>query len=148
MLCNTCGFQHAFFWVSVYFVGYSHSPGAWGGLWFSCGVAHCGGSSISVFRETTGAGGIPISGWAWRRAIAVWGFEVFLIFPNFPRSSLLGRSATGIYQFITNNDASFHLWWKENLLNYQKVSKYYEYTCRFVWCFFVSVKTGFILIIS
>ena len=87
-------------------------------------------------------------GGAWRRAMAVWSFEVFLIFPNFPRSSLLGRSATGIYQFITNNDASFHLWWKENLLNYQKVSKYYEYTCRFVWCFFVSVKTGFILIIS
>ena len=26
--------------------------------------------------------------------------------------------------FITNNHASFHLWWKENLLNYQKVSKY------------------------
>ena len=87
-------------------------------------------------------------GGAWRRAIAVWSFEVFLIFPNFPRSSPLGRSATGIYQFITNNDASFHLWWKKNLLNYQKVSKYYEYTCRFVWCFFVSVKTGFILIIS
>ena len=114
------------------------------------GVAHCGGNLISVFRGiSTGAGGIPVSGGgAWRRAIAVWSFEVFLIFPNFPRSSPLGRSATGIYQFITNNDASFHLWWKKNLLNYQKVSKYYEYTCRFVWCFFVSVKTGFILIIS
>ena len=63
VLCNTCGFQHAFFWVSVYFVGYSHSPGAWGGLWFSCGVAHCGGSLISVFRGiSTGAGGIPVSG--------------------------------------------------------------------------------------
>ena len=33
-------------------------------------------------------------------------------------------------QFITNNNSSFHLWWKENLLNYQKVSKYYEHDSR------------------
>ena len=26
--------------------------------------------------------------------------------------------------FITNNKASFHLWWKENIVKYQKVSKY------------------------
>ena len=31
--------------------------------------------------------------------------------------------------FITNNHASFHLWWKENLLKYQKVSKYYVHNC-------------------
>ena len=31
--------------------------------------------------------------------------------------------------FITNNYALFHLWWKENSLNYQKVSKYYEHDC-------------------
>ena len=28
--------------------------------------------------------------------------------------------------FITNNRDSFHLCWKENLVNDQKVSKYYE----------------------
>ena len=28
--------------------------------------------------------------------------------------------------FITNNRTSFHLWWKEDLVKYQKVSKYYE----------------------
>ena len=28
--------------------------------------------------------------------------------------------------FIVHNHASFHLWWKENLLTHQKVSKYYE----------------------
>ena len=28
--------------------------------------------------------------------------------------------------FISNNYASFHLWWKENLLKHQKVLKYYE----------------------
>ena len=32
--------------------------------------------------------------------------------------------------FITNNQAIFHLWRKENLLNYQKVLKYYEHDCR------------------
>ena len=28
--------------------------------------------------------------------------------------------------FISNNRASFHLWWKENLVKHQKVPKYYE----------------------
>ena len=50
-------------------------------------------------------------------------FEIFL----------LSRSATGeathIYQFITNNHASFHLCWKDNLLSHQKLSKYYEHDC-------------------
>ena len=44
-------------------------------------------------------------------------------------SRLATGEATRIYQFITYNHASFYLWWKENLLNYQKVSKYYEYDC-------------------
>ena len=34
-----------------------------------------------------------------------------------------------MHQFITNNRASCHLWLKENLLNHQKVSKYYEHDC-------------------
>ena len=35
-----------------------------------------------------------------------------------------------MHQFIiANNHALFHLRWKENLLNYQKVSKYYEDDC-------------------
>ena len=32
---------------------------------------------------------------------------------------------------ISHNRASFHLWWKENLLKHQKVLKYYENDCRF-----------------
>ena len=32
--------------------------------------------------------------------------------------------------FISNNRPSFHLWWKENLVKHQKVSKYYETDCR------------------
>ena len=31
--------------------------------------------------------------------------------------------------FITNNHASFHLWWKENLVKHQKVSKYCDHDC-------------------
>ena len=62
-------------------------------------------------------------------AIILWGFDL-LIFPNF---LVLRRSATrkvtSIYQFVTNNHVSFHLWRKENLLNHQKVSKYYELDC-------------------
>ena len=35
-----------------------------------------------------------------------------------------------LYQF-SNNHALFHLWWKENLLNHQNVSKYYEHDYGF-----------------
>ena len=37
------------------------------------------------------------------------------------------REVTRIYQFITDTHASFHLRWKENLLNHQIISKYYEH---------------------
>ena len=33
--------------------------------------------------------------------------------------------------FISNNRASFCLWWNENLLKHQRVSKYYENDCCF-----------------
>ena len=31
---------------------------------------------------------------------------------------------------ISNNRASFYMWWKENLVKHQKVSKFYENDCR------------------
>ena len=31
--------------------------------------------------------------------------------------------------FINNNHVWLHLWWKGNLLNHQKVSKYFKYDC-------------------
>ena len=31
--------------------------------------------------------------------------------------------------FISNNCASFHFWWEENLVKHQKVSKHYENDC-------------------
>ena len=30
---------------------------------------------------------------------------------------------------IINNNTSFHLWWKENLVEYHKVSEYYDHYC-------------------
>ena len=33
---------------------------------------------------------------------------------------------------ISNNPLSFHLWWKENLIKHQKVSKYFETDCRLI----------------
>ena len=32
--------------------------------------------------------------------------------------------------FFTNNHASFHLWWEENLVKYQEVSNFYDYDCN------------------
>ena len=34
--------------------------------------------------------------------------------------------------FITYNHDSFHLWWKENFVKHQKVSKYYGQDCSFL----------------
>ena len=40
--------------------------------------------------------------------------------------------------FVANHNASFHFWWKENLVKYQKVSKYYAHGClqNFLLLFF------------
>ena len=35
-----------------------------------------------------------------------------------------------MYQFITNNHALFHKWWKEDFPSLQKVSKYYKHDLR------------------
>ena len=47
-------------------------------------------------------------------------FDIILNFSNFLRSWVLSRSVIGEEtrrcQFITNNQASFNLWWKENLI--------------------------------
>ena len=44
----------------------------------------------------------------------------------------LSYSVPFTYRCITNNHTSLHLRWKENLHNYQKVSKYYEYDCSII----------------
>ena len=50
-------------------------------------------------------------------------------------AKILSRDADYIYQFITNNHASFHLLWKKNLLKHQKVSTYYEHGCSSIMTF-------------
>ena len=65
-----------------------------------------------------GASLVPLLGWAAR-----WGN--FVMFPNFLRSQVLYRSVTSeitcIYQLISNNHHSFHLWRLKNLLSHLKV---------------------------
>ena len=86
---------------------------------------------LAEFSFSGGGGGR--GGGIERRAIILWSFNIFLIFPTFLSLKLLGNSwDICIYHFITNNHAFFHLWWKKNLLNHQKVSKYYEHNCRFL----------------
>ena len=46
-----------------------------------------------------------------------------------------------IHQFIT----SFHFWWKENLFNHQKFSKYNEHDCLENLCLFMSLLTALIV---
>ena len=56
-------------------------------------------------------------------------FEIFLLFPNFlsPNSSVTLQ--WGYTTFIINNQTSFHLWWKKDLVKHQKVSIYYHHDC-------------------
>ena len=76
----------------------------WDTLKFLCKIAHCGKGSISVLQE-------------------IFGSRSWIL------SHLVTRETTRIYQFITNNQFLFHLWWKKNLLNHQKVLKCYEHDC-------------------
>ena len=47
---------------------------------------------------------------------------------------------------FANNHASFHMWWKKNLLNYQNVSKYYEHGClENLLLLFMSLLTALIV---
>ena len=75
--------------------------------------------------------------------------KTFWVFPDisyFPK--ILSRSvaceATRIYQIITTNHASFHLWWKENLLNHQKSLKIL-WTWLSSWIKFLDLNLAFLL---
>ena len=69
--------------------------------------------------------------------IAVWRLQSLEIFLILILSGLVTSKWTVTYQCISNNHVPFHLWWKENFLNYLKVLKYYEHDCslrRFPVC--------------
>ena len=91
---------------------------------------HNGKSSVSVFQEIIAS---TDKFYIISTSIILWSFEILLIFLNILRSKVLSRLATRLanctYQLITNNHASFHFWWKENLINHQDVSKYHEQDC-------------------
>ena len=50
------------------------------------------------------------------------------MFPNFLRFYIVRQLVMQVVRtmFISNNRASFHLWWNKNLVKRQRVSKYYE----------------------
>ena len=83
-------------------------------------LTHHGKNSISIllkiFSSTdrvfiSGGGGGEVLG---NNAMTFWDFPESLL------SHSETRETTWIYQFISNNHASFLLWWTENLLNHQK----------------------------
>ena len=59
----------------------------------------------------------------WALGYLSMGLDTFLIFPNFLRFKSFGNRYITL---VSNNRASFHLWYTENLVKHQKVSKYYE----------------------
>ena len=62
--------------------------------------------------------------------IILWRFCNIFWIPKILSLKLFGnsRERTLICQFVINKHTSFHLWWKENLLNH-KFSKQYEHDC-------------------
>ena len=55
---------------------------------------------------------------------------------------MVTREATCIYH-VCNNCASFHSWWKENLVKHERVSKYYENDCSsFLFGTFCRSRSG------
>ena len=83
---------------------YSHKQKISEKLKFSCETVYCGKSSISILKESFASIDKILGG-------------------------RLGTRLSRIYQFVTNNQASIHLWWKENLVKRQKFSKYYSHGC-------------------
>ena len=81
-----------------------------------------------------------------RYAIILSRFDIFVIFPDFLISLILSCSATREATRILIKHASFHLSWKEILLNHQKVSKCYEHDClQTLFLLFMSLLTAFIV---
>ena len=109
-----------------------------GSLWQAlvfCGMAHCRMGLISVFEGfLVSIGGILILA----EAGALFCYFIICKILFFSCEGTMTPKSNVVWQlvrqkvdtmFISNNLTSFHLWWKENLVKYQKVSKYYENDC-------------------
>ena len=107
-----------------------------------CGVLWCGVCMwVCVCVRVVGFGCVCVcvrvcvgaasfAGGAERWFYGVIGFSWYLLLSNIVLGCLASSWTSRVYEFISNNHVSFRLWWKENLINYQKVSKYYEDDCR------------------
>ena len=92
-------------------------------VWWGLGVYVCVCVRVCV-------GAASFAGGAERWFYGVIGFSWYLLLSNIVLGCLASSWTSRAYEFISNNHVSFRLWWKENLINYQKVSKYYEDDCR------------------
>ena len=115
-----------FYWVLRLCWYFLMSLGSFGGSW--------GGSRLpclwvmGAYRFACGERGISlfIRG---SRGIMKMIVDLHLFKPN----SWVARQVVKqlVYtMLISNNRASFHLWWKENFVKHQKVSKYHGNDCR------------------
>ena len=78
--------------------------------------------------------------------IKFWDFSDFSEFHKILILKSFGNERHNTYQLFANNYSSFVLRWKVNLLNYQKVSKYYEHDCLEIFLLvFISLLTGLIV---
>ena len=90
-------------------------------------VRNASGGSVCVCVCVCGGGGVGVVGAYFLMGLRACGFVALC-------NNSIGfrhRNPTSTYQFITNNHVSFHLWWKKDLPNHQKVSKYYEHDNRY-----------------
>ena len=100
-----------------FFGVYNQSRGIWDWLWFSGGMAPCGRGLIAIFRSfflVLTKFSFFQGGWA-----LPYHSRKFRVFPNislFPK--ILSLKLFVYTMFISNNRASFHLWWKENLVKH------------------------------
>ena len=100
--------------------GSDPSRGIWDWLWFLWDGALPGGFCFS-----------GVLGWALGYDSLGFRHSWYFLISKDPKCWVAGELVAQLVytMFISNNRASFHLWWKENLVKHQKVSKYYENDC-------------------
>ena len=110
---------------------------------------HYGKSLISVFREFFASINkiFILAGRLGTRLLFCEVLRLFwyLLISKDPKSEVVRQLVRQfVYtMFISHNRASFHLRWKENLVEHQKVSKYYENDCLQNFLFlFMSLLTA------
>ena len=124
---------------------YGGVRGAWGGAAAEVckiqGEAFCGGTSNSSWQGSpppclAASGCLPtlaLGVW-WLPPLPGWWRGDHSPQPQGGEGHYASGEATRIYHIYD----SFHLWWHENFVKHQNVSKYYDQNCRFILNFFRS----------